>query len=488
LPEQQGFASVAFDVKPVLTAIDADIENSIERMCEVLRFASVATDPAHARDCRQAADWMTDYFRGLGFTARQYETTGQPAVIAEYVPPAIAQSTKHKLPHILFYGHYDVQPADPLDLWHSPPFEPRRGKNRHGQDCIFARGSADDKGQLMTFTEASRAWLAVHGALPFRLTVLIEGDEEGDASHIDRFVAANKQLLKADVVVICDTGMWDDDRPSIVTTLRGCISDEVEITGPKLDLHSGYFGGPAMNPLRVLSGILGKMFDAKGKITIPGFYEGVKKPGAPVKARLAKTPFNAPAFLKAVGLKAAAGETDFSLLEQMWFRPTAEINGLWGGYMGPGSKTVIPSKAHAKLTFRLVAGQDPTKVKKAFRNFVRKALPLGFRVKFAEKTETAAAVSVADDSPWIAAAQRALKAEWGKSAIMSGEGGSIPVVESFKKHLGLDSILIGWVREGDGLHSPNEKYDIEAYHKGTRSFARLIGEIANSQRSRLSSG
>ncbi len=469
---------MAFDISPVLTAIDADIENSIDRLCEVLRFASVATDPAHNADCQKAADWMTDYFKSMGLDAKQYATTGQPAVIANYVPPRADNSNKHQIPHVLFYGHYDVQPADPLNQWHSPPFEPRRGKSKSGKNCIFARGVADDKGQLMTFTEASRHWLAVHGELPFRLTILIEGDEEGDATHIDRFVAANKELLKADIVVVCDTGMWEDDRPSIVTSLRGCVSDEVEITGPKLDLHSGYFGGAAMNPLRVLSGILGRMIDAKGKITIPGFYDGIKKPTAAQRARMAKIPFRTTAFLKPVGLKTAAGEKDFSALEQMWVRPTAEINGIWGGYMGPGGKTVIPSKANAKLTFRLVAGQNPVKVRKAFRDYVKSALPDGFKVKFAQKSEAAAAVSVADDSPWIAAAQRALKSEWGKLAIMSGEGGSIPVVESFKKHLGLDSIMVGWVREGDGLHSPNEKYDIEAYHRGMRSYARFIGEIS----------
>ena len=473
----QGFASLTDDIAPVLSAIDADIENSIASLCEVLRFASIATDPAYDADCLKAAEWMVDYFKRMGFSARTYPTTGQPVVIAEYVPVAHA---KRQIPHILFYGHYDVQPAVPLNLWHSPPFEPRRGKTASGKPCIFARGVADDKGQLMTFTEATRQWLAVHGELPFRLTVVIEGDEEGDATHIDRFVASNKDLLKADVVVICDTGMWDDDRPSIVTSLRGCASDEVEITGPRLDLHSGYYGGAAMNPLRVLSGILGRMFDGKGHITIPGFYDGVKKPSKSQRERMAKIPFNAKAFLKPVGLKTPAGEADFSALEQMWLRPTAEINGIWGGYVGPGAKTVIPSKANAKLTFRLVAGQNPKKVQKAFRDFVRKALPAGFKVAFAKKTEAAAAVSVADNSLWIVAAQRALKAEWGKSAIMSGGGGSIPVVESFKKHLGLDSIMMGWVREGDALHSPNEKYDIEAYHRGMRSFARFIGEVKDS--------
>ena len=468
------------DIAPVLSAIDADIGNSIDRLCDYLRIPSVGTDPAHDADCERAAQWTVDYLKGLGFSARSYPTTGQPVVIADYAPPGAGQS-KNQIPHVLFYGHYDVQPADPLHLWTSPPFEPRRGKGPSGKDCIFARGSADDKGQLLTFTEASRHWLAVHGELPFRLTVLIEGDEEGDASHIDRFVAVNKDKLKADVVVICDTGMWDDNTPSIVTSLRGCVSDEVEITGPRLDLHSGYYGGAAMNPLRVLSGLLGRMFDDKGHITIPGFYDGVKKPTQKQRAALAKIPFSEKAFLKPVGLKSAAGEKDFSALEQMWLRPTAEINGIWGGYMGPGGKTVIPSKANAKLTFRMVAGQNPIKVRKAFRDYVKKALPDGFKVKFAEKSEAAAAVSVADDSPWIAAAQRALKAEWGRAPIMSGEGGSIPVVESFKKHLGLDSLLVGWVREGDGLHSPNEKYDIEAYHRGMRSYARLIGEIGKLQ-------
>jgi acetylornithine deacetylase/succinyl-diaminopimelate desuccinylase-like protein len=465
---------VTDDISPVLAAIDADIENSIESLSDLLRFASVATDPAYAAECLKAADWMVAYFKRMGFAARTLPSTGQPVVIADYAPPG---NTKTQIPHILFYGHYDVQPADPLNLWHSPPFAPRRGKTASGKDCIFARGAADDKGQLMTFTEATRHWLQVHGELPFRLTIVIEGDEEGDATHIDRFVVAHKDLLKADVVVICDTGMWEDDRPSIVTSLRGCASDEVEITGPKLDLHSGYFGGAAMNPLRVLSGILGRMFDSKGHITIPGFYDGVKKPNAAQRKRMAKIPFNTKAFLKVAGLSKAAGEADFSALEQMWLRPTAEINGIWGGYMGPGGKTVIPSKANAKLTFRLVAGQNPKRVQKAFRDYVRKALPEGFKVKFATKTEAAAAVSVADDSPWIAAAQRALKAEWGKTAIISGEGGSIPVVESFKKHLGLDSLMVGWVREGDALHSPNEKYDIEAYHRGMRSYARFIGEV-----------
>ncbi len=473
---------MAFDIKPVLAAIDADLNASLGRLGELLGFASVGTDPAFQVDCQKAADWLTAYFGSLGFNARQHPTTGQPVVIAQYAPP----KPNSQIPHILFYGHYDVQPVDPLNLWYSPPFEPRRGKSRTGKDCIFARGAADDKGQLMTFIEASRAWLAVHGELPFRLTILIEGDEEGDATHIERFVAANKQLLKADVVLICDTVMWDEKRPAIVTSLRGCVSDEIEITGPKLDLHSGYFGGAAMNPLRVLSGLLGRMFDANGKITIPGFYDGVKKPSAKEKAGLAQLKFDGRRFLKSVGLKTLAGEKEFTALEQLWLRPTAEINGIWGGYMGPGGKTVIPSKANAKLTFRIVAGQKPQSVLKAFRAYVRKALPAGFKVKFADKYETSRAIAVANDSPWIATAQRAIDAEWGCQAVIVGDGCSIPVVESFKNHLGLDSLLIGWGQQDDDIHSPNEKYNIESYHRGTRSFARLIGEIYASTPTTLS--
>jgi acetylornithine deacetylase/succinyl-diaminopimelate desuccinylase-like protein len=469
---------VTFDINPVLSAIDDGLDGSLTRLEGYLRIASIATDPAYAGDCVRAADWTVAYLRELGFTARHFPTTGQPAVIAEYVPARGAESSVRHVPHVLFYGHYDVQPAVPLELWHSPPFEPRRGKGKSGRDCIFARGASDDKGQLMTFIEAIRAWLTVHGSLPFRLTVLIEGDEEGDASHIDRFVAANVAKLKADVVVVCDTGLWDNAVPSIVTSLRGIVSDEVTLTGPRIDLHSGYYGGAAMNPLRVLSAILGRMFDATGRIAIPGFYKGVKPPSPAQRKTLANIRFDHQAFLRDVGLKTASGEKAFTPLEQMWLRPTAELNGIWGGYMGPGGKTVIPSEAHAKLTFRTVAGQDGKHIQRCFRRFVRAQLPAGFKATFAAQSEIAMATSVRDTSPWIAAAARAMEAEWNRPAVTVGAGYSIPVVESFKKHLGLDSVLMGWGRDDDAAHSPNEKYDIESFHKGTRSFARFFHEIA----------
>lgn len=460
----------------VLAAIDRGFEASMVRLFDFLRFPSVGTDPAHNADCQRAAEWLKAMFDDLGLDTTIHPTTGQPVVVARYEPPAAAVAGKAHVPHILFYGHYDVQPADPLNLWTSPPFEPRVARGKDGRDCIFARGSADDKGQVMTFAEASRAWLAERGSLPFRLTLLIEGDEEGDASHLDRFVAANKDMLKADVALVCDTGMWDAQTPSIVTSLRGCIGEDVTISGPRIDLHSGYFGGPAVNPLKVLSRILANIHDKNGRVTIPGFYDGVKLPPSSQRKAWKKLNFDTASFLGGVGLKKAAGETDFTALEQIWVRPTAEINGFWGGYMGAGSKTVLPAEAHAKLTFRLVAGQKPEKVAKAFRAFVKSQLPKDCKARF-ESHGGGSAVSVAYDSDWIAMATKALKDEWGRAPVLAGEGGSIPVVESFARHLKTDSVLMGFVNEDDALHSPDENFKVESYHKGARAWARFIGEL-----------
>jgi acetylornithine deacetylase/succinyl-diaminopimelate desuccinylase-like protein len=459
----------------VLRAIDQGFGQTLARLSEFLRFPSIATDPAHDADCRAAADWLKRQFEGLGLDCNIHTSTGQPIVVARYEPPAAVLSSKAHVPHVLFYGHYDVQPADPLSLWTTPPFEPRVAKDARGRDCIYARGAADDKGQVMTFVDAMRAWLA-QGPLPFRITLLIEGDEEGDATHLDRFIAENKALLQADVALISDTGLWDPETPSIVTSLRGCIGEDVTITGPRIDLHSGYYGGPAINPIKVLSRILGGMHDAKGHITIPGFYDGVKLPKPAQRKAWKKVPFNEREFLAGAGLKTSAGETGFSLLEQLWVRPTAEINGIWGGYTGAGNKTVLPAEASAKVTFRLVAGQDPKKISKAFRAYVKGKLPKDCKARFISHGGGAAS-AVPDDSAWIAKARKALGDEWGRQPVMAGEGGSIPVVESFASHLGLDSILMGYCNEDDLLHSPNENYKVESLHKGTRAWARFISEL-----------
>jgi acetylornithine deacetylase/succinyl-diaminopimelate desuccinylase-like protein len=467
------------ELDTVLAAIDRGLEDSLERLFELLRFPSVGTDPTHAGDCRRTADWLVAQLAAMGFEAGARETGSQPVVVARYAARALPSHA----PHVLFYGHYDVQPADPLDLWESPPFEPQIRTGKDGRRRIFARGACDDKGQLMTFLEASRAWLDVAGALPFRLTVLLEGDEEGDASHLDRFLRENRRQFAADTVFVCDTGMWNRTTPAIYTMLRGCIGEEVTISGPRIDLHSGDFGGPAANPIRILAAILAAMHDGNGRIAIPGFYRGVKPPPAGLRSQWQALRFPARNFLRHVGLREPAGERGFSALEQIWARPTAEVNGIWGGYTGAGTKTVIPARAQAKISFRLVQGQKAGDVRAAFRRFVRERLPADCRVRFQSSGGDSTGIAVAADSPWVALASRALRDEWGKAPVIIGGGYSIPVVESFKKHLGLDSVLMGFTLEDeDGAHSPNEKYDVASFHRGMRSWARVIAEIARGKR------
>ncbi|MFO1132765.1 MAG: M20/M25/M40 family metallo-hydrolase [Hyphomicrobiales bacterium] len=457
----------------VLAEIDQQFPESLERLFELLRFPSVGTDPAHDKDCLATANWLVRQLQGLGFEAGLRKTTGQPLVVASYEPPGGG-----KRPHILFYGHYDVQPADPLELWTSPPFDPQIRKGKRGQDAIFARGSADDKGQLMTFLEASRSWLKVHGSLPFRLTVMIEGDEEGDTSHIDTFLKDHAREFPVDAAFICDTEMWDRRTPAINTRLRGCIGIEVTVIGPKIDLHSGLYGGPVHNPIKVLSRILAAMHDRRGRITIPGFYDGVKPIPPKLRRQWAGLKFPARKFLGDVGLSVPAGEQGYSALEQMWARPTAEVNGIFGGYRGVGSKTVLPAEATAKLTFRLVEGQEPRHIRKAFRAFVKDRLPTGCKARFIEDGGDSRGIAVSEDTPWIRAAKAALRQEFGREAVLVGGGFSIPVVESFKTHLKVDSLLVGFAGSDDNAHSPNEKYDVASFRQGTRAWARIIAQFA----------
>jgi acetylornithine deacetylase/succinyl-diaminopimelate desuccinylase-like protein len=462
------------NVEAVLATADGVFEASLGRLCELLRLPSVGTDPAYHADCQRAAEWVRTELDRTGFTTSLRPTTGRPVVIGTYAPEALPSHA----PHVLFYGHYDVQPADPLDLWESPPFEPQIRKGKDGKARIFARGASDDKGQFMTFLEATRAWLSVNGSLPFRLTMLIEGDEEGDSTHLDRFLAKNRKELKSDIAFICDTDAWDEKTPAITASLRGCICEEVMITGPRVDLHSGDYGGAAINPIRVLSRILADMHGPKGRVMIKGFYDNVKPLPDEVRKEWAKLKFSARRFLGDVGLSTPAGEEAYSVLEQMWGRPTAEINGIYGGYRGVGVKTVLPSSATAKLSFRLVEGQEPRHIRREFRRFVRARLPADCKAYFKSDGGDSTGISVSRDSRWVSAARAALKSEWGRAPVLIGTGGSIPVVESFRRHLGIDSLLVGFGQEDDGQHSPNEKYDLECYRKGIRSWIRIIGEVA----------
>src|SRR3954451_13784097 len=351
-------------LQPVLDRIDADFDNSLERLFALLRIKSISADPAFAADCKAAADHLASDIATLGFTADVRPTAGHPAIVAR-VTGGKTNGGRGR-PHVLFYGHYDVQPVDPLNLWHCPPFEPAVTDHADGRKIIVARGAEDDKGQLMTFIEACRAWKQVTGALPLDVTILIEGEEEIGSKNFVPFLEASKDDLKADFAVVCDTGMWDPNTPAITTSLRGLLYEEVKIKAANRDLHSGVFGGGARNPIRVLTEVLGGLFDADGRIPIPGFYDGVKDVPPEVLEQwknLNLTPDN---FLKPIGLSIPAGEKDRLLIEQISSRPTCDINGIWGGYIGEGSKTVIPSLAHAKVSFRLVEGQDPFKIRKAF--------------------------------------------------------------------------------------------------------------------------
>jgi acetylornithine deacetylase/succinyl-diaminopimelate desuccinylase-like protein len=464
--------TVAKALPAVLARIDADLDKSLARLFEFLRIPSISTDAAYKEHCLSAARFVADDLAGIGFDAAIRPTAGHPVVLAK--SNGTAQSSG---PRVLFYGHYDVQPVDPLDLWETPPFAPRIAALADGRKIIVARGACDDKGQVMTFIEACRAFKSVTGALPMPITIMIEGEEECGSEHLFSFVSEHAGELRKDLALVCDTSMWDAQTPMVTTSLRGLVYEEVCVTCADRDLHSGLFGGAAQNPLRVLSRILGSMHDANGRVTIPGFYDGVKELPSDIKQDLAKLDLSADDFLGAVGLKVPAGEKNRTLIEQIATRPTAEINGIVGGYTGEGAKTVIPGKAMAKVSFRLVAGQEPQKIRANFREFVRGQLPVDAKVEFTSFAE-APAIEIPFDSPALGKARGALQDEWGKPPVTLGEGGSIPIIADFKRVLGMDTILVGFALDDDRVHSPNEKYDLTSFHKGMRSWARILAALA----------
>jgi acetylornithine deacetylase/succinyl-diaminopimelate desuccinylase-like protein len=460
----------------VLDRIDRDLDHSLERLFEFLRIQSISTDPAYAEQCRAAAQHVAADLSTLGFDAELRPTGGHPVVVAKAGDRT--NGGKGRGPHVLFYGHYDVQPVDPVELWDSPPFAPRIDTLPDGRKIIVARGACDDKGQVMTFVEACRAWKAITGSLPLLITMMIEGEEECGSKHLFGFVRDHADEFKLDLALVCDTGMWNAETPSITTSLRGLVYEEVRLTCADRDLHSGLFGGAAANPIRVLSKILAGLHDDHGRVTLPGFYDGVAELPPDIKADLKSLRLTPEQFLGQVGLKVPAGENDRMLIEQISTRPTAEINGIIGGYTGEGAKTVIPGQAMAKVSFRLVGAQDPEKIRQTFRAFVRQNLPADCTVEFGNFAGSAA-IQVSYDNPALAKARIALAEEWGKKAVTVGSGGSIPIVGDFKSVLGMDTLLVGFALDDDRVHSPNEKYDLKCFHKGIRSWARILAALAD---------
>jgi acetylornithine deacetylase/succinyl-diaminopimelate desuccinylase-like protein len=464
----------AVTVDAVLDHLRKSESAQIDRLCQWLKIPSISTDKAYAGDVRKAGEWARDRLKEIGIDAVLRETgmkekPGHPIVFAEHPGP-----DGYKGPHVLFYGHYDVQPVDPVNLWKSPPFEPVVMKDR-----IVARGACDDKGQVASFLEALRAWKEATGEIPIRLTILIEGEEESGSVNLDRFLRENKARLgAADFCLISDTGMLGPDEPAITYGVRGLAYTEVTLHGPDQDLHSGMWGGRVPNPINELVKTLSQLWDADRRVVLPGFYEGVRELKPEERKAWADLGFDPIAALKKIGLgpEADIGEKGFTAMEREWARPTCDINGIWGGYQGEGAKTVIASHASAKVSFRLVDDQDPEKITKTFRKWLDERTPPGCRWEFISHSGGPPATAHTD-SPYLAAARRALESASGSHAALIKSGGSIPVVGLFKTVCGLETVLMGFGLDDDRVHSPNEKFDIACFNLGARAHASLIDEL-----------
>lgn len=455
----------------VLSAIDRGFDGSIDRLSDILRIPSISTDPAHDADVRAAADWFAGEFGRLGFTAEVVETPGHPVVFAE------RPASTPEAPTILYYGHYDVQPADPLDQWNSPPFEPVVVEDSNG-GRIVARGAVDDKGQVMTFVDAFRAWMETTGDMPVGIKVMLEGEEESGSESLDGFLESHRDRLAADVCVVSDTGMWNADTPAITTMLRGMVYIEAEIRGPGHDLHSGMYGGAIANPANVMARVVASLHHDDGAVAVPGFYDGVQDPPPSVLEQWKGLGFDEAGFLASADIGAASGgESGRTMLERTWSRPTLDVNGMHGGYTGAGAKTIIPATCSAKISCRLVPGQDPLVIERALRTHIESMLPEEFSVDFINHG-TNPAVVVPADSPWLSAAKKGLAAAYDAPAAVIGTGGSIPAVGDIQAKLGIDALLVGFGLDDDRVHSPNEKFDLRCLRGGIKSHAGMIAAFA----------
>ncbi|MCI0335086.1 MAG: dipeptidase [Planctomycetes bacterium] len=432
----------------------------------MLRIASVSADSRQRAETRRAADWMVEQFKQLNLATELVETAGHPLVYAES-PPVPGR------PVALVYGHYDVQPPEPLDEWISPPFEPTV---RSGN--IYARGATDDKGQMLTHVKSAEGWIKSVGKLPIQVKFLIEGEEEVGSQHLAPFVKQNREKLACDTIVISDCGQFAPGVPAITYGLRGIAYFELRLRGPRQDLHSGTFGGAVTNPAGALVTLLSALKDKDGRIQVPGFYDDVVPLTERERDEFRALPATDAEFMQQVGVTDMWGEADFTSIERRWARPTCDINGLTSGYQGEGAKTVLPAKASAKFSFRLVPKQDPHKIGAALRKFLDERLPPGIQMELIDH-HGAPGVVVPLDSPYIRAAAKAIEHGFGRAPVYIREGGSIPIVNTFTRELGADALLLGWGQNDDNTHSPNEKFSLDDYHRGTLASAHLWQELAD---------
>jgi succinyl-diaminopimelate desuccinylase len=450
------------DIDAYLAAQASQFEDDL---AELLRIPSISADPARRADMLRAANWVADQFRALGLPTELIETTTGPPLVYAETPPAPGRPT------VLVYGHYDVQPVEPLAEWISPPFEPtKRGGN------IYARGATDDKGQMLTHVLAARGWLKTRGKLPVQIKFLIEGEEEVGSEGLYSYLesAAAKQKLACDVAVISDTSQFGPGQPAITYGLRGIAFFELKVSGPRQDLHSGTFGGAVTNPINAICKLLASLIDDRGRIQVPRFYDDVVPLSPRERQQLAALPFTEEAFMRQIGVSGLSGEEGYTTLERRWARPTFDVHGIWGGQQV--SKTAIPAKAGAKFSFRLVPHQDPGKIIAATRDYLARRCPPGVEIELTARG--APGVVVPLDSPFVAAAGRAIERGFGTQPVFIREGGSIPIVTNFREQLGVDTLLLGWGLDDDNTHSPNEKFCLADFHRGIKASAHLWNELS----------
>ena len=452
----------------VLNYLKGNQKRFIAELCDYVRFPSVSAQPKHGKDMTNCATWLVKHCKAIGLEARLCPTDGHPIVLAR-TPRKKSRADRR---HFLVYGHYDVQPPEPFDLWKTPPFDPTiRGHS------LFARGASDNKGQNLAHLKAVEAYFKTRQELPCDLTFVIEGEEEVGSKSLADFLVKHREELRCDAVVVSDTGIPSPKHPALTYALRGIAAFELIVRGPNRDLHSGIFGGSVQNPALILAQLLAKVHDENGRVVIPGFYHGIPKLTDYERKQMARIPFNRSAYRKFLGVPELFGERGFTPDEQRTARPTFEINGLTSGYQGEGSKTIVPAWARAKITARLVPGQVPAKVIKAVQTFLAKHCPPTVTLEI-QSGHGAQAYMVSPRSADAQAALRALKKAFGREPVLLREGGSIPIVNQFQKILGADTLLLGLALPDDNAHSPNEKFDLDLFAQGQRMSALLWRELS----------